>query len=164
MNLTNPPIKNSTLSLKPVATVLPQSILWFDIRDDGHKRPKHVVIKQRYKQSCDRRRIPFLYASQRGVKTKDHRQNVCMSIYSTYLNDLSVWENFNYMQVLGCACKQWQQWKVTIIKNLISRLSSNHFYIAFGRSRVRFSYQTPVVITQLLWFYSVIQKGVGIIL
>jgi hypothetical protein len=47
--------------------------------------------------------------------------------------------------------------------NLISRLSNNHFYIASGRSRVRFSYQMPVIVTQLLWFSSVIRKDVGIV-
>jgi len=46
--------------------------------------------------------------------------------------------------------------------NLISRLSNNHFYIACGRPRVWFSYQMPVIVTQLLWFSSVIQKDVGI--
>jgi hypothetical protein len=47
--------------------------------------------------------------------------------------------------------------------NLISRLSNNHFYIACGRSRVRFSYQTLVIVTRLLWFSSGIQKDVTIV-
>ena len=91
-----------------------------------------------------------LYASQRDVETKVNKQNVCMFIF---ISAVSL-----HGQVL-ITCSVWavlvnnDNMKSHNNKNtLISRLSNNHFYIACGRSRVRFSYQTPVIVTQLLWF------------